>query len=126
MKKEKEKIDNITTTLMIGTAVLVDGTQFLLTIVFIGPFVNWLISIFAWMTFFLWFIIKGVKFTSNPKRVFTFMGGSLIEVIPVIATLPAWTLTITITILTIKVEEKLKSTLGKPLGGPIGKVIKNI
>lgn len=121
--EDKEKIDNITAAMMISTAILVDGIQILLTIIFIGPFVNWLISIFAFMTFFLWFMLKGVKFTSNPKRVFTFMGGSLMEVIPGIATLPAWTATIVITLLTIKTEEKVKKILGKQLGKPIGKMV---
>jgi len=126
MQKEKVKIDNITTTLMIGTALLIDSVQTLLTLVLIGPFVNWLISIFAWMTFFLWFLLKGVKFTNNPKKIFTFMGGSLAEFIPIIASLPIWTCTITMTILTIKAEKKLKSSLGKKIGGPISKIVKNV
>ncbi len=126
MEKNKEKIDNITATMMISTAILVDGIQAFLTLIFIGPFVNWLISIFAWMTFFLWFALKGIKFTNNPKRVFTFMGGSLLEIIPGIATLPAWTATITITILTIKSEEKVKKILGKQLRGPMSKVARKI
>jgi len=126
MEKNKEKIDNITATMMISTAILVDGIQAFLTLIFIGPFVNWLISIFAWMTFFLWFALKGIKFTNNPKRVFTFMGGSLLEIIPGIATLPAWTATITITILTIKAEKKVKNILGKQLGGPMSKVVRKI
>jgi len=126
MEENKEKIDNITATMMISTAIIVDGIQAFLTIIFIGPFVNWLISIFAWMTFFLWFALKGIKFTNNPKRVFTFMGGSLLEIIPGIATLPAWTATITITILTIKAEKKVKNILGKQLGGPMSKVVRKI
>ena len=74
----------------------------------------------------LWFILKGIKFTSNPKRIFTFMGGSLAEFIPIIASFPIWTGTITITILTIKAEKKLKSSLGKNLGSPVSKILKNV
>lgn len=126
MSKDKVKIDNITATMMISTALLVDGIQIFLTMIFIGPFVNWLISIFAWMTFFLWFALKGVKFTANPKRVFTFMGGSLCEVIPGIASLPVWTATITMTILTIKAEKEVKKVLGKQLGKPLGKMVTKV
>ncbi len=126
MQKNNPKIDNITATLMISTAVLVDGIQAFLTMIFIGPFVNWLISIFAWMTFFLWFMLKGIKFTNNPKKLFTLAGGSLLEAIPIIASFPIWTLTISTTIFMERAEKKLKSTLGKDLGTPISKIIKNI
>ncbi|MEA2112713.1 MAG: hypothetical protein U9P50_01945 [Patescibacteria group bacterium] len=126
MAKEKQKIDNITAALMIGTAILIDSIQALLTMILIGPFVNWMISIFAWMTFFLWFILKGVRFTSNPKRVFTFLGGSLLEAVPIIATLPVWTAVISTTIFTMRAERKLKSSLGKPLASPLSKVIKSV
>jgi len=126
MTENKKKIDNIDATLMIGTALLIDGTQAFLTLILIGPFVNWLISIFAWMTFFLWFMLKGIKFTKNPKKIFTFMGGSLMEIIPIVASLPAWTATITTIIFMERAENKLKSSLGKQLGSPIGKVIKNV
>jgi hypothetical protein len=54
------------------------------------------------------------------------MGGSLAEFIPIIASLPIWTCTITMTILTIKAEKKLKSSLGKKIGGPISKIVKNV
>ena len=64
---------------MIGTAILADGIQVFLTLILIGPFVNWLISIFAWLTFFFWFYLKGVNFTNNPKKIFTLAGGSLLE-----------------------------------------------
>ena len=113
MEKKKEKIDNITATLMIGTAVLFDGFQAFLTLLLIGPFVNWLISIFAWLTFFLWFMLKGVHFTKNLNKLFTFMGGSLMEIIPVVDALPAWTATIIITILMIKAEDKLDTPISK-------------
>jgi len=126
MEKEKEKIDNIDATLMIGTAILIDGTQTFLTLILIGPFVNWLISIFAWMTFFLWFMLKGVKFTKNPKKIFTLAGGSLLEAIPIIASFPIWTLTISTTIFMERAENKLKSALGKDLGSPLSKIAKKI
>ena len=69
-------------------------------------------------------IIKRRNFHTSQAvlRVFTFMGGSLCEVIPGIATLPIWTATITMTILTIKTEEKVKKILEKQLKKPLGKI----
>jgi len=114
--EKKEKIDNITVVLMLSVALFFDGFQALLTLLLIGPFVNWLISIFAWLTFFLWFLLKGVHFTNNPKKILTFMGGSFTEIIPLVSSLPIWTATVALTILMIKAENKL--------GAPIGKIAK--
>ncbi|MBU1046334.1 hypothetical protein KKH36_00965 [Patescibacteria group bacterium] len=102
--ENKGKIDNITGILMISTALFIDGFQFLLLILLIGPFVNWMISILAFMTFWLWFTLKGVKFIRNPKNFFTLSGGTLVEIIPILGSLPAWTLTITSLVLMNKLE----------------------
>ncbi|MCK5021856.1 MAG: hypothetical protein KAR54_01235 [Candidatus Pacebacteria bacterium] len=88
------KIDKTTATFMVIIAFLIDGIQGFLTLILIGPFVNWLISIFAWLTFFLWFAIKGVRFSKDTKSLLMFTGGGLMEVIPLIASLPGWTITI--------------------------------
>ncbi len=122
IEKKKEKIDNITAVLMIGTAILADGIQVFLTLILIGPFVNWLISIFAWLTFFFWFYLKGVNFTNNPKKIFTLAGGSLLEALPIIASFPIWTLTISTTIFMDKAESKLGAPVGKI--AKLGKIIK--
>lgn len=106
-KKDKVKIDSVTAAFMIATALFFDGVQAFLTLILIGPFVNWMISIMAWLTFFLWLSIKGVRFTQNPKNFFTFNGGALCEMVPLVASLPAWTLAIT----TLVMMNKIKTVL---------------
>jgi len=54
---------------------------------FLGSFIylNFIVTIFAWMTFALWFFMKGVPFLGRSAVT------SLIEFMPVIGALPGWT-----------------------------------
>ena len=54
--KENQKIDASDSFLMLGTALFFDSLQWLLNFIFLG----WIIMIFAGLTFFLWFRIKGI------------------------------------------------------------------
>lgn len=80
--------------LMISVALFYDLLQAgidLITFGF-GFTVNWLVSIWAWLTFFLWFKIKGVDF-KQWKNTLGFNGGAFMEIIPIplINSLPVWT-----------------------------------
>ena len=111
--KKTGHIGNITGGCVIATALFIDGLQAFFTFILIGPFINWLISFFAYLTFWLWFTLNGVKFTKNPKNFFMLNGGALCEIIPILANLPAWTLTITTLVITNKlkiVEKVVKKT----------------
>ena len=94
MAKKEGQINNTTATLMVATALFFDGIQALLALFMIGLILNRFVSLFAWLTFFVWFAVKGVKFVSKPKNLVVFGGGTLCEIIPVISALPAWTLSI--------------------------------
>lgn len=74
-----------------------------------------LLDIWAYLTFWFWFKIHGVSFM-NPKRALALNGGLLIELIPVINALPAWTLAVVIIFITTKAEEEIAKTLGR-VGG---------
>lgn len=95
-----EKVSKITMGMMIAVALFFDGVQFgadlLNFIPFVGFILAWTItsgvSIFAWLTFFLWFKLKGVKFDS--KVATTTVGAFFIELIPILNAFPAWTLSI--------------------------------
>jgi hypothetical protein len=102
--KKTGQIGNITGICMISTAVFVDLIQAFFLFILIGPFINWLVGFFALLTFWLWFTLNGVKFTRNPKNFFVFGGGSILEIIPVLASLPAWTLTVTSLVLMNKLK----------------------
>jgi hypothetical protein len=106
-KREKE-LKNHTIALMVGTALFFDALQWLLAFVFM----DWLAGFFAFMTFFVWFKIHGVKF-AKPKRALALGGAGLIEIIPVLSVLPAWTLAV----LLIALDTKDKKVLKKMPGG---------
>ena len=74
-----------------------------------------LLDIWAYLTFWFWFKIHGVSFM-NPKRALALNGGLLIELIPIINALPAWTLAVVIIFITTKAEEEIAKTLGR-VGG---------
>ncbi|MDO8510421.1 MAG: hypothetical protein Q7S15_02245 [bacterium] len=111
--REKADISDITAAFMVGTALVYDGVQFLLTFI---PVLGWLISsiigLWAWMHFFTWFKIRGVSFGSS-KRTLT-MGGSLVaEVLPILNALPAWTFAVVMILISVKGERLLKHALPK-------------
>ncbi len=107
--KKTGQIGNITGICMISTALFIDLIQAFFLFILIGPFINWLVSFFALLTFWLWFTLNGIGFTKSPKNFFTLGGGAGIEVIPLLASLPTWTLTVTSLVLMnkIKIIEKV-------------------
>ena len=112
---ENEKISKITMWAMIVVALFFDGLQFgadlLNFIPFVGFILAWTItsgvSIFAFLTFFLWFHLAGMKFDS--KIAASTVGAFFIELIPVLNALPAWTLSIVV----IFLFSKTKNVAGK-------------
>ncbi|MBI4132741.1 MAG: hypothetical protein HY473_01405 [Candidatus Sungbacteria bacterium] len=87
---------------MVGVAAGVDGAQGLLDLLGIGVILSIPISIVAWLTFYLWFKMKGVSFggaklgrsgssslVRNPLFIIAAALG--IEMVPFVNALPAWT-----------------------------------
>jgi hypothetical protein len=107
MPEEKKGLDNVTIALMICTALFFDGLQWLLGWILMG----WLVSIFAGLTFYTWFKIRGMSFM-KPKRFGVFGGSFLVELIPGIGDiLPTWTASITYLALDSKIK-KVAPVLG--------------
>jgi len=98
---------------LIGT---IPGGQ---AITFIGTV---LIDVWAFLTFYIWFKLQGVSFV-NPKRGITMGGAVLIEIIPILNALPAWTLAVVILFITTRGEEALEKTLSR-VGGAASLVSK--
>ena len=128
-QKKKHKISVITGGLMIGVAIFYDllqvGVNLLHGIPILGNIAallgGFLVTIWAWLTFYLWFKLNGVGFL-NPKRAFALNGGFLIELIPVVNALPAWTLAVSLLIATTRAEELLEKA--GPLGAIATKAVK--
>ncbi|MCR4279209.1 MAG: hypothetical protein NUV78_00530 [Candidatus Zambryskibacteria bacterium] len=92
-EKKDEKVDkkekglkSTTVVLMITVALFFDALQVLLTFIFMG----WLAGFFAGLTFYVWFRMHGISFM-KPKRLAAFGGTALIELIPFLSVIPAWT-----------------------------------
>ena len=86
---------------MICVALFFDVLQWLLAFVFM----DWLATIFAYMTFWMWFTMKGIKLLT-PKRFAIQSGTLLIEVIPFVAALPAITCMVVLTVIDAKLKER--------------------
>jgi len=100
-----EKIGDTTLVFMLIIAGFYDLIQFLISFIpVLGEILSMLISIFAFMTFYVWFKMYGMNFMT-PKRAATMGGGFLIELIPVVDMLPAWTCAVVILVGTTKVKE---------------------
>lgn len=101
MEEEKEKGLRVTTVwFMITVALFFDALQGILTPVGIGLFV----PVIAYPTFLLWFWLHGINFLTAENRL-TLGIGALVEFIPGIGILPAFTGTIARIALTNKLQE---------------------
>jgi len=120
-------INNITAIFIISVALLFDGTQAFLDLFHIIPIVgnifvavaNWIISVLALFVFWFWFFINGVRFNS-PKRMLTMGGSFIIELIPILDMLPAWTLAVVLIILTARLPKSIQPIVGGVTGGGKG------
>ncbi|MDB5264978.1 MAG: hypothetical protein JWN64_549 [Parcubacteria group bacterium] len=92
--KKKYRIGGTAAGFMIGTAILFDAIQFLLTLTVIGSLVTFLVTILATIVFALWFALLGESiFKQNAaKKALISMASVITELVPVIDALPAITL----------------------------------
>ncbi|MEW5907754.1 MAG: hypothetical protein AB1643_01035 [Patescibacteria group bacterium] len=115
IQKTKQRISNITAILIIIVALLYDGLDALISLLQAIPVIGGVIAIFfgsildiwAWLTFYVWFKVKGVSLSDSIARAICYNAGLLLELIPVLGALPFWTLSVIIMILIVKAEDKL-------------------
>lgn len=79
---------------LILVALLFDGIQVFLTLIIIGAVLNWIVSLFAMMTFYVWLKLLGVSYWegNGTRKLLSFMGAGFIEMVPIFNAIPAWTL----------------------------------
>jgi hypothetical protein len=92
--KQPQQLKGSTICLMVATALFYDVIQLALAFLLM----DWLITPFAFLTFYVWFKQYGISF-ATPKRAMTIGGTFIIEMIPFLAALPTWTLAVTLIIL---------------------------
>lgn len=104
MEKETQ-IKDYVAILMIGTALFFDVLQALIGWVpVVGNILAGILSIFIFCTFFLWFYMNGIRMIT-PKRLISMVGGGLVEMVPYLNLLPAWTMVVIFLIGTTKIKE---------------------
>jgi len=107
----KSKISNTKAVFMIVVAVLFDLAGIVFDLLHFIPAVGnvaaiiltTLLDILAWLVFYVWFKMNGVSF-ANPKRALSLNGGFILELIPILNALPAWTLAVVLIIGSMKAE----------------------
>ncbi len=120
-QNKKHRISTSTAILMIAVALGYDGAQIATDYIHMIPvagtlmqtIIDTLITVWAWLTFFVWFKLQGISFI-NPKRALALNGGGLLEIIPILNSLPAWTLAVILIIGSTRTEELLEKA------GPLG------
>lgn len=104
MANNKKSLKSWEIAFMVIVALFFDAIQWLLAFILM----DWIVSIYAFLTFYIWFKIKGMSFM-RPKRILT-MGGSLIvELVPILSTLPTWTFAVVVLVADMKAKEVLSS-----------------
>lgn len=103
---------------MIGVALVYDLIQIGLEVIMLGFgwTVNWVINIYAMLTFWFWFKLKGVSFV-NPKRALFGSASIVIKFIPWLDALPTWTALTVTTIVSARTEDFLAR---HPVAGAVG------
>lgn len=89
---------------IVGVAAAIDAFEFVLQFI---PVIGWMlipvVDVLAWLTLYLMFKKRGVKF-NNFKRFMYFNSGLILDLIPFINTF-AWTVDVIMVISTVKKEE---------------------
>ncbi|MSR87807.1 MAG: hypothetical protein EXS69_01405 [Candidatus Zambryskibacteria bacterium] len=109
-ENKKKGLKAHTIILMIVVALFFDVLQWLLAFIFM----DWLAGLFAGLTFYVWFKLYGLSFM-KPKRLATFSGTIVAEMIPLLAALPAWTAAVTYLALDAKAKEVIPGSVASKL-----------
>lgn len=114
MQEQEKGLQTHTIAFMIGTALFFDLLQFLLSFVFMG----WLVGFFAGLTFWWWFRQHGISF-NKASRWGSFAFVYIIEIIPVLGDLPAWTAEVAWLALSSKAKEVVEKEVAKASSGKV-------
>lgn len=122
----EQKIKPIEAGLMIGVALLYDGLSALFNLdptIVIGWLANFFLNIWSFLTFWLWFKLRGISFVSAKKSGMIF-APFLIENIPWINALPSWTSAV-VSLLANNFAEELLQKISPATIQSIGKLLPN-
>lgn len=120
MGNADSKINKSTAVMMVCVSIFIDLIQFLLNFIpIIGWIVIWIINLIVWLTFYIWFRARGVNF-SGSKKANNLAVAFVLELIPILDALPAWTFAVVSIIGTTWAEERGVKTTSQASAGPAG------
>ena len=101
MEKTGSKIGPVNAVLLVFAALFFDGVQVLLIFLIIGSVLNWIVSLIAIATFYLWLKLLGISFWEGKgtRKLLAFMGSSFMEIIPIFNAFLGWTIFVGLIIL---------------------------
>jgi hypothetical protein len=105
----KYRINLITAGFMVGFALIVDGVQFLFTLTGVLAIANSIISILAEFSLWLWCMLVGVNYFGGKqasKNIIAVLTAIVVELVPVLDALPAFTTQTIILIYNSRVEDR--------------------
>jgi hypothetical protein len=108
MNEERHRIKIHTAIAMVTLAILFDLLQLLLIAVpLVGAVMSSFVSFVPPFLFFLWFKLVGVTYLDRGmQKVAASAFGMLIEYLPLVNALPGWTISVILTILIVRREDK--------------------
>jgi hypothetical protein len=114
------RIGNLTAIFMIVIAVILDIIEFVLAIFGIGLILNRALTFIEYSVFIFWFWMLGVSFTKfdnkhATRRFYWSLGSMILEFIPIIGALPAFTAGVVRTIFTVRAEDRENESKSKVL-----------
>jgi hypothetical protein len=104
--EKRDRLGTFQAVLLNATAIIIDALQLVLGLMIIGFVLNTLITVMAWLSYFLWYKLLDISFIdAGLRKAVLFMGTGLIEVIPFINGIPTWTLSVILMILIVRHED---------------------
>jgi|SRR3989338_5739878 len=100
-KAQNSKISPINAVFLILVALFFDGIQVFLTLIIIGAVLNWMVSMFAAMTFYIWLKMLGVSYWegNGTRKLLSFIGCGFLEAVPIFNAFLGWTVFVVLIIL---------------------------
>lgn len=104
--QNKNRLGTAQAPLLLATALLVDTFQTMLGLVIVGALFSPLITVLAWLSYFVWYKLLDIGFMDRGvQKLFIFFGAGLLEMIPYINIIPAWTTSVILMIFIVKHED---------------------
>jgi len=106
IRPPQPRIEQSTMELMIMTAFFFDVLQALISATIVGFVFSPIVTVFAWLTFWVWLKTHDITLMDNVARMVILWSGFLIELVPGFNIIPAWTLSVFLSLALIHLGDR--------------------